>query len=334
MIKAIIAFMCLVSLCAIAYAAPTLTSASISGDEIILSGSSFGEHADYNPSKSYLVYVTDNFDDGVINGNFTRVDALLDLTTSGQRTGSTYCVERTHATNSAGFGMSSSSVNEFFTCLWIKRQTDTIFEASGQNKIVRIFTEDEGSSPYPNFTVGKKEFDGDRNHSDGVENSGYGASFGYTTLYDDAAWHKVVVYFQPSTGIGVADGVVKVWFDDVLVRNVSNADTDDLGVNSYLGSWDVMGYYKGADKDCYYDDVTFNHTLARVRYRSAAGEVSDIQIPTSWSATAIECDINRAEVGGEVQVIDSNGDASSWVVVTGNSSVKLSNIKLSNITFN
>jgi len=315
-------FLCFSGIC---YAAPSTKSINgyfSNNGSVVWAGSGAGVKSIASPFK------WDNFESGNIDGVYdTPTEGTFDIVTSPIRSNSTFTVRsNSNPTDSRGsqIGVSSSNTYDgYYTSFWQRYENGYSFDTNGQDKHIRIFTGSEGF-PYPNVGVGKFGFENQRQFSWSIENGAAGNYVGYGNLYDDYDWHRIDMWFKPSTGIGNSDGIVKVWIDCVSIVNLSNVTTDSGGYNSYSGLWGVSTYYYQANNDSYIDDVYFDYTQARVEIGNnpifANCTHREIQIPTSWLDTSITITFNQGSfVDGEqayLFIIDSDGNASDGYPIT------------------
>lgn len=319
-------------LCSTAFAAPTLSSYSSN----TLTGSDLGAHADNGGSEDYLNFKWHDFDDATFG---SYVTGSVSLTTSGQRTGSTYCAARDHnfsGTGDDGIGVSSSSTNDgYFTSFWAKRISGTTTDSDAQTKMIRI-----SQGAYPNVTHFNLDFDGEKNTGvtiEDVSDTGYYPRDIASTFWNDYEWHNIMFWFKPSADLSGSDGVVTTWYDGQQYRNDTDVFTSSNGSNTYDATWNVCEYYHGYSDDFLIDDVYFDYTQARVVIGNASTLSActhlEMQVPTAWSTTEITIDgLNMGSFTASdtiyMFVVDSSGVPSDGLLIQSGETPEVGTVSL------
>ena len=301
----------------------------VSGDldhgAIITVTGTWSSKSDENVSKNYHNKVWDNFDNGVVDDNFTNTNKGLannvTAVTSNPRHGfSDYSARKiTLSGNAATYGISideTYSTQSFYTSFWMLRPSGTTWNYSGQpqEKQLRIgMVGNEGI--YPNMTSIKHEQSPtDDPHLFTVERGVAGYRFYHNNFWEDGQWHRMEVYFEASSGVGNVDGKYQHWLDGVLVVDDNAVRTDEDGHNTYNGRWAVVPYLKASSTDRWIDDVYFSHT--RERWELCQNNPTnqndkghcEIQIPRSWGTNTATLEVNLGSLTGTVYLIKYQSD--------------------------
>jgi len=303
------------------YAAPAITNVTgniTHGNSVTISGSGFGNHADYNnlsdtwQSKDFLNFRFKDFEDNTIESDGFELNTNGWTTQAGgsgigTRYGRCQYVDtRLIALSAANYG----STGTWFTSFYFMSPGIT-----SDGKFFRQYLGDNSSVDNYYLATG--------NPSNGTELRGFsecgasGTEWGTSTSMQDGTWKRVDVLAVASTG----NLAVTTWLNGVQQWTHS-----DWGANLTYSpnghSVDICNMIEEASGAYFaYDDIFIDYTQARVEIGNAstwnACTHKEIQIPQTWNSNgqSIAATINRGSFGATdsvwVYVVDSTGAVNS-----------------------
>jgi len=319
------------------------------GGSVIISGSSFGTHADYHTaSNSGIAFAWEDFENvsSFVNQGSTTGGFVVDcndsdchqdwiLSGSGNKTNSAKWAKRVDlhdefACNVDGmkkpYGSAASYSDVVFVSFWFR-----IPATASSGKFYRQWGGNSGgdTSIFWSATGGPDGFDfrGDDDLGNGPTPGG--------TQFSTSAWQRVD-FLQNGAAL-------KAWIVGTNSNNSYWNWNTGQARNNYFQA--VIGSgkdYGEAATDYYgYDDIYISFTQARVEICDTntwpARTHCEIQIPTSWSSSSIEIRVNSGSFGSSdlayLYVIDSAGAASSgYAVQFGEGGETPAVRKLNNVT--
>ena len=308
-------FLFFLSLCALADAAPVISSANISGNTITISGSGFGSHADWGGSQAFLNKAWTNFDAGSLNSGGLAIGAYPEnwsLQTSANMTNSSYYAERRSVNGELG-SLSidqSGTPTEWYASFWFRMPSNT-----QGGKFMRVW----GSSYNIYLSTGC----GDTMIRAYCEGCGGATQWDSAVSFGNNVWKHFEFYMAESPA------TTQVWIDGVLGWSRPDLTHSGWGANGH--TWDIGHMVDDSSRGCgtagayQYDGVYLDHTRARVELVNAATWAStairEPQPPTAWSTTSISAQLNKGAFANGtyyLYVIDSTGAVSNgYAVVLG-----------------
>lgn len=318
------------------------TSGTLSdGSAVTISGSSFGTKSAAAPK------VWEDFA-GSLNANLDEHGGAFNIA-------NTTNLRHTHAAHNARadfhtvgsffdghyFEYSGSDAPKWFTQYWVKLATNwswgTTVEGGGNSsvanvKFVRYFP---GGRTYTNVGYSMQNFVGGDiirfiEHGSAGQGNAYLGVDGKDWFTLDT-WHCVQVEMKENTGVDAANGHIRLWFDGALMDERTNFVTntsDDAGDTTDKRPY-ILGFYdswpqSGSTMYAYFCDLYVDDTWARVELGNNSVYDNcthrEMQIPTSWSSTAIGVTFKPGSFSGGASawlfVIDSNGNKTAGFPVT------------------
>jgi hypothetical protein len=197
-----------------------------------------------------------------------------------------------------------------------------------------------GSATYSNVGYVLHNFDGSPNFIRFVETNG---DFKYIDTFDHMftlnVWHSVQVEYAENSGIGQANGQMRIWIDgklrDQTTNLITNTSSDGAAENKrpyVIGFYDSWGPSNAAVSNmyAYYSDIYVDNTWARVELGNAntygGCTLREVQIPTAWNASSLTVQVNQGSfTDGQtayLYVVNANGqvNASGFPVIVGGGS--------------
>ena len=324
-------------------AGPTIadvTGSASHGEVLTITGSSFGSKSGASP------VAWDDFEDGTADTNPTvgvweRINGLgIHSATANQRHGhSSFNGKYDFGRGTAGFGGGLDQYGKWYAGYWFKLASNWTWgkccdqtshlgnvkffrvwhSGSGQDNWVTAFHTFGNSAPYctdrsqPNCSAIAEVYpcaSGDY----------YWNSF--VTDITKGEWHHLQMEYEESSGVNVADGTARVWFDGELKGEWTNlvtrcniaATPKRMSLVGFYNSWGSTPRYSYWQDDSYIDN-----TWARVEIGDAPvySDCShrELQVPTAWSGNSISVTVNQGSFSdGEtayVFVVDGNGNVNT-----------------------
>ena len=159
----------------------------------------------------------------------------------------------------------------------------------------------------------------------------------FTVIMTPGSWHLVQAEFGENSGVDQADGRLRLWIDGALRHTtdtlVTNVGSDGPAINKRPYVIGLRDSWPPSDAPVdnmygYYSDIYVDTSWARVEVGDAPVyndcTVREIQIPASWSDSAIEITFRQGTFGNGqtvyVFVVDASGAVSpGFGVVVGSS---------------
>lgn len=307
-------------------AAPGLSVSSIlgtivHGSTLMISGSGFGTKPTGSPLK------WDDFEGGGSGNALSGWDFTGTVnptySTGVRRTNSTMSGRANFTQGSWGsnFGIDNTTFNTVYFDAWYYYDV-TYPVVSRNHKLFRLHANTSGS---PNLYYNVYCNTAGHFSQDGVSTGRWHVWPNIGSDYFASNWAHIQVYLQASSP-GGTDGVAHMWIDGVKVVNENAFTTREAGDSTWNALW--FGNYLGHDAEgscaaigdtyTYWDDVYVDTTPARVEIGDAstysASRHREIQLPDSWSDSAISVRLNRGGFssfsGLYLYVVDAQGNAS------------------------
>jgi hypothetical protein len=332
---------------------PGFGISNVSADLTTITGNGFGTEGATNVT-------FDNFEDGTVNtaatvGTWESVN-LLSVSNQARHSGSAYAAHYNYAGSGGIAGVTGKNnllSRKWFIQYWVKLNSfdwgTGLYPSNSQYlsniKFLRFWN--PGGSAYDNFFTA---FDwgltdgafSDNDTTDG-QTLDYFTTFSKSSL-SDGNWHCLQFEFVDSSAPRVADASFKFWHNGVLVHDRANfvADTEGLLKRPYhigfYNAWELgSGETSRAPNDFYMDDVYSAPTLARVEIGNAstydACTHREIQIPTTWSDSAITVSVNQGSfnAGDNVYLFVTNSEGEHSV---GYGPIAVPGFGISNVSAN
>ena len=341
-----------------ALAAPSINNINgvvAKGEKIVINGSSFGQHSNYNSSAEILVRVWENLENGKVQSYNQLADQAPYATKGAElvvgkpcRSGSSYCGKgyayesARNYTNIWGTSVTTSSAYKInhtyggqknvFISGWfmfpngfedgINYQKD-----SDQTKFM-MMSPDRGPKTYYNVAASTQNITWIGLSTE--EGTGKFNADSVNNLIGEGNWARFDIYVDISRPEG--QKINKWWINGKLIRNsvyneskcIAEPGSDWCLKDFKNFSW--LGYqFKGSDEaqwPQYVDDMYLDFTQARVeisnnsKWDETKQIHKEIQIPTAWSNSSITVKVNQ----GAFQ----NGETAYLYVIDENGNVNSS----------
>ncbi len=297
---------------------PNISDITLSGQKIIISGSGFGDHANYG-SSSGLMFAWNNFETGIVNNDgfvaskaSTGEQGWSTISGSSNKTNSHYYARRIdaradHSPDNMG-GLKKPSTGSVslggstvvFSSFWFKiPHTSSSGKHHRYSGFGDAFGTTGGSDFYNRFTVGESTQWTSKNQ------------------FLDNIWQRVDMLMD------ISAGTITTWTVGQNNNNPQWARSYSLSGTTFqvnLGAGKDWSSYTATGGDEYdYDDVYIDFTQARVEIGNAstwsACTRREIQIPTTWTSNSITVNVNQGSfMNGStayLYVVDSNGNVNA-----------------------
>ncbi|NLG58503.1 MAG: hypothetical protein GX540_08825 [Clostridiales bacterium] len=298
----------------VSFAAPNITSTSgnlSKGQNVYISGSSFGTHPDYHKNVSgKLNWLWQNFEQDLkYDGLNTSYDSFWKRQTNNGRSG--YWASRTGQGNIQGLISQNVSFNtgQLFLSYWCLLPSNV-----DNGKTVRIRLNNQSVDYWYNLRGGNLASDSPSQF----------VLWGALGSLPKDKWFRIDMLLS-NNPISQKFWVIGSNGNNPVYSGTQSSIISNASVELNLGAgYDSSNGYYG------FDDVFGNFTQARVEICNAStwGSRSqcDIQIPTTWSSNSIGITVNQGAFGSGSQaylyVVDSNGavNTNGYPVTIGASS--------------
>lgn len=301
-------------------AAPSVNSASRVGGDMVISGSSFGSHPDYNSSQPFLNVAWNDFEDRVMAKNgFTLTNTYNNwrIASDNNRPNSKYYAEKVYnGHRGTAIGLKQSErFSVYYYTFWFKLRANT---QSG--KFTRIWGGPNNMNVYLSTGDNNTMIRGNFEYSP----LGGGTQWSSPNSFGSETWRRVEIVMD------VPKQTYTVWMDGVKQWTRTNWVPNTF--NGTLGNriWEVGGMIDdpkasgGKDGGYNYDDLYFSGTQARVEICKAstwgARSICEIQIPKKWNTSSITVQARNGsfKTGDRayLYVVDANGAVSNGLPIT------------------
>ena len=310
---------------------------------LVVSGSQFGTHGNFNPSGTggFLNAAWRDFEDGQFNGGNMFLDdkgspSQWSLPTSGNRPNSLRYIRKVYVNSRLGDFryMAALSPNKWFVSFWFMEDVNSrqqsgkfwrqyysttdiepnIYLVSGgvNGMSLRGFAECRACSPSPTTVWGSPDsFVGNQWHRVDIE---IAQSPDWFAVYMDG----VLQWRRSSTLSGSED---QQWLPGSISPTDQPMQFGSMLDDSSTENWPANGFYA-------FDDIYVDYTYARVELGNASTWAActrrEIQLPRQWAASSITVQLNKGAFNnGQVAylyVVDSSGkvNANGFPVTIGN----------------
>ena len=353
-------FIPLLLICTTCFAAElTISGVSgnvIEGQSIVITGESFGTKTTAAPLRWA------NFDDGTDGATLSGTNWYVSGTPNYDDGELRHARDELNIKNTRLYGGASDEFYEesldatedkIFISFYVLIDNYNLVSSTYQLKLWRISTA-RTYAAYPDvalnthWTNGVLDNDNPYYEFQGWDYGGSVGQDGEPIVTDK--WLRVSCEIDQSSGVDVKDG-------SALVEHIHDYDTRYTFAKSAAASriaaypdkmdtiklgFTLVNASNGHEIHTYWDDVYIDNTWSRVVIGNNADFDScthkEIQIPSAWASDEVTITVNRGAFNtgtAYLFVVNSDGSASAGYEITiGGTSTKLSNIKLSNITFN
>lgn len=326
---AVLAAVCMTLQVTTAEAAPSVSSVSGEfnhGSSITISGSGFGKRSSYNSDSGtwkggkFLNFRFKDFEDGQLNSNgffaqrggasWSASSSELGILNGGPANSTRY-MRRSYVTGESG-GLStkvSGAGNQLYTTFKFMMP-----EKTQSGKFFRFYADSPQNNVYLSTGCSNYRIRGYSECSSGTC-SGAATEWGTGPTLTTGKWHRIEIWADASkNSFTVAVDGVQAW-------NKTNWLAASLALNGHTLDYPNMLDGPQRDASCpatgaySYDDIYVDFTQARVEIGDASTwsntRKKEVQIPTSWSDSAISVRVNSGEfTSGQtayLYVVDSNG---------------------------
>ncbi len=292
-----------------------ISGTMLRGNQVMISGSNFGNHPDFSPSHPYLARIFDDFESGQLNNASGSWDAgnqsgiYLEGDGNINRANSSYSVRQVRGSgkySSLGH-IGDPSQRVLYMYSW--RRFDPFSSITVTNsKIFRVWSSVSNDNNWVMSILNNDwrnglfgwDIEGEWQTGQEVKYGSFGPEF-------IGNWHCYEVLIDQN------NNSVKVWIDGV---EKSSDSPYSWGVFNPYGIFYDAFSHESDNPYTYTDDCYISHTQARVMIGNSStysnSSHREIQIPTSWSNNSITIIANQgAYKSGDrayLYVIDSEGN--------------------------
>lgn len=328
-------------------ATPAVSSVSgfsdANGDSLTITCTGAGTKSTVAP----LIF--DTFESGSMNGAWANTTGLSVNSDNARNAFSTKNVHHdfkdgtSNDIHNAYFTAASTVYPKWYVSYWFKIASNWDWgtsDFSGTNKFlanIKIFRLWNPGSTSENFVMATEGYTGaPKTIQYGTENV---SSFIHTmsnfeTTISKNAWHHMQMSYAENSGLGVSDGVFKLYFDGVLISSTAALNTKNSAANTTDGVGNkrpfIIGWYNSwgdsegtpdttgddAPNDYYMDDVYMDHFWARAEIGNAstyaACTVREEQTLTAWADTSVSVTYKKGDLTGTkyLYLVDDSGNVS------------------------
>jgi len=331
-----------------AQGAPAVSDASgglLSGQTLVIQGSSFGTRGDFHSASDKMARMFDTFNDGGIvdtpyeDWTMFNIEENIAKVVTGGRAGSSDGFYRRDNTGLGNLYIKGTDKDEYYMSYYMRLSDGfdikSASEGTHQFKILRLYSTNSPINLYP--AIGAD--DGFHMVAEFVEPIVMRYQLQLTDIPSQPkGWHKMAIYYKKNSSPNANDGKCRIWWDNKLVFDWAehfkdpknnpdyapgypiSGDFDIDGAN-LAGDWALGDYFSSASGSTWvdFDDVVYDHTQARVELGNAPNYAActtlEVQEPVSWSNGSVTVKANPGALNLSapvyVYVIDANGSVNS-----------------------
>ena len=285
---------------------PSISSTSgtwSQGNSVTIYGSSFGSHADYQPTEDYLCLGWKDFEDGSLeSGPWYIPESQYNsqnwavMSTGGRANSSHHAKKYYNVSRLGGMAIRMlADYSEWYASYYLKVGT-----AESGGKIYRIYGDDH------NIFLGT----GDTNLMIRGNSSGEATQWSSPDSLVLGQWHRIEVWMDESPN------EFKVYLDHTWQWTRTDWTIYPWGASGH--TWEAA-HMVSEGGEWHVDDIYFSPTRARVEIGNASTwsgcTTREVQIPTAWSNSTITIEANKGALssfsGKYLYVVDSSGTVSA-----------------------